>query len=110
MSELKLAVEKFRENPDSKIKLHGLMTMATLRAEDYRAEARRCFKLLREVSQQILEEEEVKLELSMGMSRDYHIAMEEECSLFAYWFNNLWPEKLVGLLIRKFIVPRVDTS
>lgn len=62
----------------SKIKLHGLMTMGTLRTEDFTTEARRCFKELIELKQKLSSELHLKLETSMGMSQDYQIALEEQ--------------------------------
>ncbi len=62
----------------SKIKLQGLMTMGTLRTEDFSAEARRCFKELFDLKQNLSSELHLKLETSMGMSQDYQIALEEQ--------------------------------
>lgn len=55
------------------LRLKGLMTMATLRTEDPVGEARRCFRELRGLRDQL----DPGLELSMGMSGDYPIALEE---------------------------------
>lgn len=52
----------------------GLMTMGTIRTEDIAGEARRCFSELHKLRDQL----NPKLELSMGMSGDYQIALEFE--------------------------------
>ena len=63
---------------DSQIKLLGLMTMGTLRTENFEAEARRCFRELNQIKDQLSEELSFPLETSMGMSQDYKIALEEK--------------------------------
>jgi PLP dependent protein len=63
---------------NSKIKLQGLMTMGTLRTEDFEAEARRCFKELHTLKEKLGSELNMKLETSMGMSQDYQIALSEQ--------------------------------
>lgn len=68
--ELKKAIQYCK---DYGLQVQGLMTMATYRTEDTKAEARRCFSKLRELRDLYLE----KSELSMGMSSDYLIALEE---------------------------------
>lgn len=65
------------ENENSRLIPYGLMTMATFRTDDYREEAKRCFRTLREISEQIKDELDLSLKLSMGMSRDYKIAIDE---------------------------------
>jgi len=55
------------------LRLKGLMTMATFRTDDPAGEARRCFRELRELRDRL----DPGLELSMGMSGDYPIALEE---------------------------------
>jgi PLP dependent protein len=62
----------------SKIKLQGVMTMGTLRTEDFAAEARRCFKELNSLKEKLGSELHLKLETSMGMSQDYQIALSEQ--------------------------------
>lgn len=61
-----------------RLKLAGLMTMGTLRTEDFEAEARRCFKDLNSQKEKLQNELGVKLETSMGMSQDYKIAISEK--------------------------------
>lgn len=58
------------------LRLQGLMTMATIRTDDLDGEARRCFKELKALRDRL----NPQLELSMGMSGDYEIAMEEGSS------------------------------
>lgn len=55
------------------VKPRGLMTMGTLRTDDQTGEARRCFQLLRHWRDRL----DPRLELSMGMSGDYPIAVAE---------------------------------
>src|SRR5207237_627650 len=59
---------------DSKLKLFGLMTMGTLRTEDFEGEARRCFQELNLIRDRLSNELGTSFETSMGMSQDYHIA------------------------------------
>lgn len=61
----------------SKIKLHGLMTMGTLRTENFQEEAKRCFKELNSLKLRLETELAMGLESSMGMSQDYQIAVHE---------------------------------
>ncbi len=72
---LKTAASKIPAN--SKIKFYGLMTMGTLRTENFEGEARRCFQELNQIKKQLGSELGIKLETSMGMSQDYKIALEE---------------------------------
>lgn len=61
-----------------KIKIVGLMTMAPFTAEA--AEIRRCFQTLKELQKQVQQlhlSHAPCMELSMGMSNDYTIAIEE---------------------------------
>jgi pyridoxal phosphate enzyme (YggS family) len=62
----------------SKIKLQGLMTMGTLRTEDFQSEAKRCFHELNELKDKLSQELGMPLETSMGMSQDYQIALDEK--------------------------------
>lgn len=62
----------------SKIKLQGLMTMGTLRTEDFATEARRCFNELFLLKEKLSSDLNLKLETSMGMSQDFQIALEEQ--------------------------------
>ena len=65
-------------SPASKIKLQGLMTMGTLRTEDFQSEAKRCFHELNELNAKLSQDLGMPLETSMGMSQDYQIALEEK--------------------------------
>jgi pyridoxal phosphate enzyme (YggS family) len=58
------------------LRLQGLMTMATIRTDDVPGEARRCFRELKVLRDRF----DPRLELSMGMSGDYGIALEEGSS------------------------------
>ncbi len=75
-AEVKAAAEKaFKAK---RLKLHGLMTMGTLRTEDFQAEAARCFHDLFLQKDRLESELKQKFELSMGMSQDYEIALKEK--------------------------------
>lgn len=63
---------------DSKIKLRGLMTMGTLRTENFEAEGRRCFQELHHIKEQLGRDLSVSFETSMGMSQDYQLALIEK--------------------------------
>ncbi len=69
---LRAAVESVR----APLRLRGLMTMGTLRTEDPVGEAHRCFRELRALRDRL----DPALELSMGMSGDYPVALEEGTS------------------------------
>ncbi|MEO8204592.1 MAG: YggS family pyridoxal phosphate-dependent enzyme [Chthoniobacterales bacterium] len=63
-----------------RIEIHGLMTMAPL--SDDAEKARPYFRQLRELRDQLQEEFRLRLpELSMGMSGDYEVAIEEGATL-----------------------------
>lgn len=59
------------------LKLKGLMTMGTLRTDHFQAEALRCFKQLNQDKERLEKELNLKLQTSMGMSQDYHLALKE---------------------------------
>ena len=61
----------------SQIKLCGLMTMGTLRTENFEAEARRCFQELNQLKERLTIDSGRPLQTSMGMSQDYQIALQE---------------------------------
>lgn len=64
-----------------KLKLVGLMTMGTLRTENFEAEAGRCFQDLQVEKDKLQTELGVKLKTSMGMSQDYKIAVREKSDM-----------------------------
>ncbi|MFA7613134.1 MAG: YggS family pyridoxal phosphate-dependent enzyme [Candidatus Caldatribacteriota bacterium] len=57
------------------LKLQGLMTMGALRVKDQLKSARVCFEELVSIKQQLESKYHLQLELSMGMSQDYHVAL-----------------------------------
>ncbi|MES2527056.1 MAG: YggS family pyridoxal phosphate-dependent enzyme [Bdellovibrionota bacterium] len=59
------------------LKLAGVMTMGTLRTENFEAEAGRCFQDLVVEKNKLEAELNLKLKTSMGMSQDYQIAVRE---------------------------------
>lgn len=71
-------VTYFLKASSSTLIFEGLMTMGTYRTEDRDGEARRCFKLLKNYGKKLEEKFGLShLKLSMGMSEDYAIALEE---------------------------------
>lgn len=75
-TDLRAAAESLRGA--SKLLLAGLMTMGTLRTEEFEKEAGRCFQELRIEKEKLEAEFGVSLQTSMGMSQDYHIALQEK--------------------------------
>lgn len=76
--ELMEAVALMNKRQDSKLVLHGLMTMGAIRTDDFETEARKCFQTLKFVRQKLSERFHLNdLKLSMGMSQDYQIALSE---------------------------------
>lgn len=73
--ELATATEDVLKQPF--VKLAGLMTMGTIRTENFESEARRCFQELQVEKLKLESEFKLKLQTSMGMSQDYEIALEE---------------------------------
>lgn len=63
--------------PSKKLKLAGLMTMGTLRTENFEEEAGRCFQDLVVEKEKLENEFGLPLMTSMGMSQDYKIALRE---------------------------------
>lgn len=63
------------------LKLVGLMTMGTLRTENFEAEAGRCFQDLNVEKEKLQAELGIKLKTSMGMSQDYKIAVREKSDM-----------------------------
>ena len=61
-----------------RLKLSGLMTMGTIRTENFEAEAGRCFQDLVVEKEKLENELGIHLEASMGMSQDYKIAIREK--------------------------------
>lgn len=74
-TELRTAAE-FALNA-KKLMLAGVMTMGTLRTENFEREAGRCFQDLRVEKEKLEAEFNIKLQTSMGMSQDYKIALRE---------------------------------
>ena len=74
-TELEMAAEAALEA--KKLKLHGLMTMGTLRTEEFEKEAARCFQDLMVEKKKLEAELKIHLKTSMGMTQDYKIALQE---------------------------------
>lgn len=74
-TELKMAAESAVSG--KKLRLQGLMTMGTLRTEEFEKEASRCFQDLVVEKNKLEAELGLKLQTSMGMSQDYLLAVRE---------------------------------
>lgn len=78
LEELSEAVMLMKSKKDSKLKLHGLMTMGTIRTENFEEDAKKSFQALKSVRKSLCDKYQLsELKLSMGMSQDYKIAIEE---------------------------------
>lgn len=76
--ELCEAVSLMMTKKESKLQLHGLMTMGVIRTEAFERDATACFKRLREIKNNLVRDYQLNdLKLSMGMSQDYQLALEE---------------------------------
>jgi len=65
------------ENPP--FKLHGLMPMSKMRTENFSEDADKCFNQLKRIRDKISEDFDIEgLKLSMGMSDDYEIALNND--------------------------------
>lgn len=76
LEELREAISFFLQKKPPHLHLKGLMTMATLRTISPEQEARRCFTHLKTLKDTLENEYQTPLKLSMGMSRDYQIALD----------------------------------
>lgn len=75
MLEFEEAVELL-QNTNGPLKLAGLMTMGSIRTEDFELSAKKCFSELEKVREQLIKKYKIlDLKLSMGMSQDYKIAL-----------------------------------
>lgn len=64
------------QNTDGPFKLAGLMTIGSIRTDDFDLDAKRCFNELVKIKEQIIKKYKIlDLKLSMGMSQDYKIAL-----------------------------------
>jgi pyridoxal phosphate enzyme (YggS family) len=71
------AVTVFSRSNHYSFLLKGLMSMAAIRTEDYLADAKISFEKLIEIRRQVHTEfPELDLELNMGMSRDFQLALD----------------------------------
>lgn len=67
-----------QEYQGKRLNFFGLMTMGKLRGDDFERDARACFQALKGYRSRLIEDFSLEgLSLSMGMSRDYRIAIEE---------------------------------
>ena len=69
----------YKDHQDRNIKLKGLMTIGKIRTQNFEAEAKQCFGELVKLRDKLCLDfpEFGVLELSMGMSSDYKIALEQ---------------------------------
>ena len=75
--ELDAAIKLLKSRTHSKLKIYGLMTMGTIRTQDFEAEASRCFRDLAMIAHNLEKNHGFSspLKLSMGMSQDYKLAI-----------------------------------
>lgn len=71
--DIELAVRLLHDAPD--FYLQGLMTIGSIRTTEFEKDAERCFQMLVDAKQALDERFGLNLELSMGMSSDYPIAV-----------------------------------
>lgn len=74
MNHVEQAIELLKDQ--RYFKLNGLMTIGSIRAEDFEAAAKESFQKLSDLKRKLDEKYQLNLELSMGMSQDFEIAME----------------------------------
>lgn len=74
-TELRMAAETALRA--KKLLLAGVMTMGTLRTDNFERDAGVCFQDLRVEKEKLEAEFNIRLETSMGMSQDYKIALRE---------------------------------
>lgn len=76
--DLAMATNQLLEHTDGKFNFKGLMTMSRIRTDNFEDDARKCFKQLVKVRNQLEKDFDIRdLLLSMGMTDDYPIAIEE---------------------------------
>jgi len=77
--DLHRAIDLLLGRGPSKFKFSGLMTMGTIRTDLFEEEAQRCFSDLASIARSLEDKYGLttKLQLSMGMSQDYKIALAE---------------------------------
>lgn len=71
--EIELAVRLIQDS--DQMQLQGLMTIGAIRTDNFEDEARRCFQMLKDVKLALDQRFDLDLELSMGMSGDFEIAI-----------------------------------
>lgn len=89
--QLAQVVNMVMNKSSEKLKLAGFMTMSKIRTNDFEKDAKGCFRRLKELKRQIEKDFDVRnLKLSMGMSGDYKIALQEGTDLIrigSYFFK-----------------------
>lgn len=76
--DLSCAANLYLKNAPAKLRLVGLMTMGKIRTDNVERESRNCFKTLASYRNKLAHDFDLQeLKLSMGMSEDYNIALEE---------------------------------
>jgi pyridoxal phosphate enzyme (YggS family) len=76
--QLSECVRLFASEPIFRENLAGLMAMAPIRTDDKDADAKACFQQASSLAQQLRDDFDLgEMELSMGMSGDYKIAIEQ---------------------------------
>ena len=70
------SIDFIQSQKSSSLKLCGLMTMGKIRTDNFIQSAHSSFSLLQSFQSQLNSKYNLDLKLSMGMSQDYHIALE----------------------------------
>ncbi len=76
---MNLIKEKESLDPGVKLRFRGLMTMSSIREQDFESEAKKCFQRLTSWKINLSQDFQIpleKIQLSMGMSDDYHLALD----------------------------------
>lgn len=78
IEEMTEAIALLKNSPSTKFKIHGLMTMGSIREENFEDAALACFRDLKSAKNKVESDLGLSgLKLSMGMSQDYKIALAE---------------------------------
>jgi PLP dependent protein len=76
LDELKIAALKIKKDGGPNFYLKGLMTIGKIRSSDFQKDAQNSFLALKKLKKE-LEKEKFEISLSMGMSKDFEIALRE---------------------------------
>ena len=77
VEEIAEAIEFLLTKKKSNLVCYGLMTMGSIREENFEEAAKKSFSELKAARDYLNDKFKISLKLSMGMSQDYKIALEE---------------------------------